>query len=226
MRPQAQELLVRVSSVARRTAVPIYRLGFAILTLAAIGTQLVSLAGNGTLNPVNYFSYFTIDSNLIAAAVLLIGAATWRGRRSPRRDLIRGGAVVYMSVTGVVFTLLLRNTDVDTAIPWVNSVVHEVIPMVMLADWLLDPPQMRLSFRQGSFWLGFPLVWIIYTLIRGALTGRYPYPFLDPANGGYGSVAAYSLAILVFMLVVCAVVVWLGNARSPSAYSSPAEQIG
>jgi hypothetical protein len=117
-----------------------------------------------------------------------------------------------MSVTGIVFTLLLSNTDVDTAIPWVNSVVHELMPLVMLADWLLDPPALRLNLRQGLLWLSFPLVWIVYTLIRGAIVGHYPYPFLNPANGGYSSVAGYCVGILVVMAVVCALTVVLANA--------------
>ncbi len=155
-----------------------------------------------------------IDSNLVAAAVLLIGAAV--RQRSRTLDLLRGAAVVYMVVVGVVFTLLLSGTDVDTAIPWVNTVVHELMPMVMVADWLLDPPAHRLSLRQSLLWLSFPFVWILYTLVRGAITGRYPYPFLNPTNGGYGSVAAYSAAIFVLLMVVCAVVVWIGNAPRPS----------
>jgi hypothetical protein len=188
-------------------------MGFALLTVAAVLTQLVSLIGTSTFDPVNYFTYFTIDSNLIALALLVIGAARWRSSRSPTLDLMRGGAVVYMTVTGAVFTLLLRNTDVDTAIPWVNSVVHEVMPMVIIADWLIDPPQRRPSFRQGILWLSFPLVWIAFELIRGAISGRYHYPFLNPVNGGYASVATYSVVILLLMLVVCAVVVWLARAR-------------
>ncbi len=200
-----------------RAVVPIYRLGFALLTLAAMVTQMVSLAAAGTLDSVNYLTYFTIDSNLIATLLLLVGAVRWRSERSPTLDLMRGAAVVYMSVTGAVFAVLLSGTNVDTAIPWVNSVVHEVMPMVIIADWLLDPPPTRLTFRQGALWLSFPAVWIVYELIRGSVTGTYHYPFLNPANGGYGSVAFYSVAILVLMLLVCAVVVWLGNARSPSA---------
>ena len=190
----------------------IARVAFAALTAAAIITQLLDLAGKGVLNPVNYFSYFTIDSNLIATAVLLYGAARWRGGHPGAFDLVRGAAVVYMTVTGIVFTLLLSNTDVDTAIPWVNDVVHSLMPLVIVADWLLDPPADRLTMRQGVLWLSFPSVWIIYTLIRGAATGLYPYPFLDPANGGYGSVAVYSVAILVVMLLVCWATVVLGNA--------------
>lgn len=196
----------------RRVALAAGRLFFAALTLAAIVTQLLDLSGKGVLDPVNYFSYFTIDSNLLAAAVLLIGAARWRDARSPTFDLVRGGAVVYMSVTGIVFTLLLANTDVDTAIPWVNDVVHSLMPLVIVADWLLDPPDRRLTLRQGLTWLSFPLAWIIYTMIRGALVNRYPYPFLDPGNGGYGSVAVYCVGILVVMAVVSGLAVVLANA--------------
>ena len=184
---------------------------FAAVALVAIAVQLTDLAGKGVLNPVSYFSYFTIDSNLIAAAILLTGAAK-AGRSSARLDLFRGGAVVYMSITGIVFTLLLSNTDVDTAIPWVNTVVHELMPLVVLADWLVTPPATRILLRQGLLWLSFPLVWIIYTLIRGSIVNLYPYPFLNPAHGGYASVAVYSVGILVAMLVVCGLVVVLANA--------------
>ncbi|MDQ6856135.1 MAG: Pr6Pr family membrane protein [Candidatus Dormibacteraeota bacterium] len=188
---------------------------FAGLTLVAIATQMVDLAGKGILSPVNYFSYFTIDSNLIAVAVLFAGAMTTRsGAGSRRLDVVRGGVVVYMSITGIVFTLLLSNTDVDTAIPWVNTVVHELMPLVILADWLLVPPTARLSMGQGVFWLSFPLMWIVYTLIRGAIVNHYPYPFLNPANGGYASVSAYCVGILVAMLIVCLLTVILGNAAA------------
>ena len=54
-----------------RAGVAVFRLFFAGLALVAIATQLISLAAKGTLDPVNYFSYFTIDSNLIATGVLI-----------------------------------------------------------------------------------------------------------------------------------------------------------
>lgn len=212
---------------SRRGAIATYRLVFGVLTIAAIATQLLDLAGRGTFDPVNYFSYFTIQSNLIATAVLLIGAARWNRPRSSTLDLVRGGAVVYMSITGIVFTLLLSGTDVDTAIPWVNTVVHELMPIVMVIDWLLDPPERRITFQRSLLWLSYPAVWIVYILIRGAAVGKYPYPFLDPANGGYGSVAVYSVAILVLMTLVCAVAAALARAMQPAgahASASPDER--
>ncbi len=197
--------------MSRTSGLALGRVIFATLAVAAILVQLVDLGGRGILKPVSYFSYFTIDSNLIAVACLLAGAALRGGARSASLDLVRGGAVVYMSVTGIVFTLLLSGTDVDTAIPWVNSVVHELMPLVIVSDWLLDPPHGRLRMLDGPLWLSFPSAWIVYILIRGAIGGLYPYPFLNPANGGYGTVAAYCGAILLIMLVVCCLVVILGN---------------
>lgn len=193
-----------------RGLLALFRLVFGLLTFFAIGFQLKTLADEGRLDLVNYFSYFTILSNLIGATLLLIGAARWRSPRSARIDLLRGGAVVYLTVTFIVFALLLSNTDVDLAIPWVNSVLHEIIPVVVVMDWLMDPPRVRLTHRQGLLWLSFPAAWIVYVLIRGAIVGKYPYPFLDPANGGYVSVAIYCVAILVLMLAMCRAVVAVG----------------
>jgi hypothetical protein len=196
-----------------RALVAAYRAVFGLLALAAIATQAISLSSLGIFNPGNFFSFFTILSNLIAAAVLLVAVARWRSERSRRLDLVRGGAVVYMAVTGIVYSLLLRGADVDTALVWVNVVVHYLMPVVMVADWLIDPPAERITYGQGLLWLSFPFVWTIYTLIRGAIVTWYPYPFLDPTNGGYATVALYSLAILVVMFAVCIGVVALGNAR-------------
>ncbi len=60
----------------------------------------------------------------------------------------------------------------------------------------------------------YPLTWLVYTLVKGPIVGKYPYPFLDPANGGYGTVAAYCVAILVGMLVLCVAVMWIANAAN------------
>ena len=183
---------------------------FAVLAVAAVVYQLVALLDNPSFHPLNFLSYFTIQSNLIGAAVLLIGAIR-RDIHTPTFDLVRGGAVVYLVTTGIVFSVLLSGTDVDTAIPWVNSVLHEVMPIVIVIDWLLDPPSRTLTYRQAALWLLYPLAWLAYTLVKGPIADWYPYPFLDPAIGGYGRVALYSVAIFVVVYAICAAVVWIGN---------------
>jgi hypothetical protein len=196
------------------------RVAFAALAVVAILVQMLDLADRGVLNPVNFFSYFTIQANLIAVAALLWAAAAVRASSNPRLDFFRGAATTYMTVTFVVFALLLADTDVDTAIVWVDRVLHRVLPIVMMTDWLIDPPAVRIDLRRAWWWLSYPLAWVIYTMIRGAMVGTYPYPFLDPANGGYGAVLGYSVAILVGMLLFIYAIVRIGNAmrerRSPA----------
>jgi hypothetical protein len=204
----------------RRTVLATVRVGFAVLAVVAIMAQMLDLADRAVLNPVNFFSYFTIESNLIAVAALLWAAAAVRGRPNPRLDFFRGAATTYMTVTFVVFALLLADTDVDTAIVWVDRVLHRVIPIVLMADWLIDPPAVRIDLRRAWWWLSYPLAWVVYTMIRGAIVGTYPYPFLDPANGGYGAVLGYSVAILVGMLLFIYAIVWIGNSMAARRSSS------
>ncbi len=112
-----------------------------------------------------------------------------------------------------MFALLLADTDVDTAVVWVDRVLHRVLPVVLTIDWLIDPPSATHHLAAGSlWWLAYPVAWVTYTMIRGALTDRYPYPFLDPANGGYGAVAIYTAAILVGALLAIGAIMWAGNA--------------
>jgi hypothetical protein len=199
------------------------RLGFSALTLVAIGFTLWTTFQKGNLDVVNFFSFFTILSNLLAV-VSLVGSAT-RGDRAASRtwDLVRGQAVVMMTVTLVVYARLLADADVSLNDQWVNVTLHRLFPIVVIADWLLDPPGSSVSLRDSLVWLAFPLVWTGYTLVRGALVGWYPYPFLDPANGGYATVAAYILGILVFGAIVSAIVALAGNAmRGRRPVAAPA----
>jgi hypothetical protein len=163
---------------------------------------------------VNFFGYFTNLSNIFASVVFTIGAIyLLQGRvPTPTDDLVRGAAVVAMAVVGIVFSVLLQDTDLGTLLPWVNFVVHYVMPVVVVADWLYQPPKSAITLRQVGFWLIYPLLYVIYTLIRGAITGFYPYPFLNPDTvGGYGGVTLYCIGIFVLFLLVGWALIALGN---------------
>jgi len=190
------------------------RIGFALLTVVAIVFMVLVLIGEGTFNALNFFTFFTILSNLFAAAVLFEGGRRQLTGSGEVSGMWRGAAVVYMAVTYIVFAVLLRDAqeELQTHVAWVDSVLHRVMPIVMMADWLIAPPRRAITFRQSLWWLAFPLAWTAFTLVRGAIDGRYPYPFLDPANGGYGVVALYCVAILVLFMLVCWIVAWAGSA--------------
>lgn len=163
---------------------------------------------------VNFFSFFTNLSNLLAALVLIFGAFALLAQRPPSAasDLVRAGAVVNMAVVGIVFTALLRDVDLGSLLPWVNTVLHYIMPIVVVAEWLLQPPQTRLGMRQLLWCQLFPLLYLAYVLSRGALIGWYPYPFLNPTTvGGYGVVAAYVIGIVLVFFVAGWLLFAVGN---------------
>ena len=190
------------------------RVFFGVLTLSAIVAQAVSLISSNVFDPVNYLSYFTNLSNIFAAIVLIISACYLASKRkaSQAEDAIRGAAVLYMAVTGVVYSTLLRGVELGLLMVWVNVLLHYVMPLVVVADWLYQPPRTKLSVKHIFIWLIFPAAYLAYTLVRGASVGWYPYPFLNPAEvGGYGGVALFCTGILAAFFGLGWLLVQLGN---------------
>lgn len=192
------------------------RLGFALLTLAAIVGQLAAAWDRPTFEIANFFSYFTIQSNLLAAIALLVGVwAGFTGRESnPTWEVVHGAATAYMLTTGIVFAALLAGLpdELDLTEPWVNFVLHQLIPVIVVLDWLISPPHHRLAVRPALAWMAYPLAYFIYSLIRGPIADWYPYPFLDPdAAGGYLGVTAYAVGIAVLFVGLIWFVVTIGN---------------
>jgi hypothetical protein len=198
-----------------RAAVATGRALLAAAALAAVVVQLVIAVATG-FGVVNFFSYFTILSNTFAAVVFVVGAVQLVRRVEPGSAMValRGASVVYMAFVGVVFTTLLRDADLGGLLPWVNTVHHYVMPVAVVLDWLFCPPGRPISVRTVGAYLVFPAVYTAYSLVRGALTGFYPYPFFDPARaGGYGPVALYCAGMLVVFLGIAFLVRWTGKPR-------------
>ncbi len=208
-----------------------YRVALGALTVVALTVQFVisfDLVPN--FDPVNFFSYFTNLSNIIGAGIFLFCGVYWlvtRRRQPDGADLVRGLAVVCLVITWAVYNLLLVDEPLGALQPWVNVVIHQIMPVAVFIDWLFDPPARRLRFASTASWLAFPVVYITYTLIRGAAVGWYPYPFLNPANvGGYGGVALYCVAIAVGFVLVWLGVTWLGNRFGPARAEVGAATMG
>lgn len=219
---------------------PWVRLAAAVLGGAAIIRQLTIAIGNavradtpwGAHVPTvvaNFFSYFTILSNISAVVALTI-AGIWmlRTRRSHASEpawlaTLLACASTYMIVTGIVYNALLRSIPIaGISDLWTNETLHVVIPLVMLADVLLAPRRRALPWSTLLVVAAFPIVWAGYTLLRAnlitaPLTGNpwwYPYPFLDPhVQGGYGGVIGYIVGIAAAIIGVAALVVLAGRMR-------------
>ncbi len=184
----------------RQRVLGIFRLFFALLTLAALGTQLSLGLQRDTFSVANFFSFFTIQSNLIGSAVFLFtGFAALRAADTDRFAMFRGAATLYLTMTGIIYFLLLRGLEasLQTPVPWVNTVLHYLMPAALLVDWLVAPPGQKITFRRALRWALFPAAYVFYSLIRGPIVGWYPYPFLDVSENSYRQIALTSVVMLV-----------------------------
>ena len=183
----------------------------------ALAAQFVHGANGSILRTVNFFSYFTVLSNLLLVVTFAALAARPALDASPRFLVLRGTAALAMIITGIVYAVLLAPAaaDVDVNLAWVDLVVHTIAPVLAMVDWLVDPPPRR-PWPIAATWLIFPLVWLPYTMIRGPIADWYPYPVLDPDLEGPGSIALTCLGITVVFALFAAGLWWWTGPRSPA----------
>lgn len=204
-----------VVAPSRRPVATIFRLLVALTAAAGVTIELI------LGNPVRVLSYFTIQSNALVA--LVFTASAWRAwtARRPLPGVVTGGTLLYISITGLVYHLILTNQsggfsmtdDVAPLTGWqavANHLLHTVTPIAVLADWLLLTRPTPLAVRNAATWLVYPLAYLAFSLARGAMMSpgtpmRYLYPFVDVDQHGYGGIlgnaailglAFYALALL------------------------------
>lgn len=208
----------------KRTIISCVRIAVGLTIIAAIVFQARHsiIAIGPAFSTANFFSYFTILSNGISAILLLFLGIGVLGHTTSSRMLeyVRGAAVTYMVVTGIVYALLLQNIpdNLGVTLSWSNDVLHRFGPLYMLLDWLLIGST-AISWRRSFWWLLFPLIWLPYTMIRGAITGWYPYPFLNPhpPHSAVG-VTVSCIAIAVGFILICVLVAAVSGRKRPLVF--------
>jgi hypothetical protein len=188
------------------------RLGLATFASVALVARFVWGLGSATFEPANFFGYLTVQSNIAYVSIEVIAAiAALHGRNeSGRLANIRGIVLTCTVTSGIVFALIvsqsaLRGIRVD--VPWSDIVLHFVLPCIAVAEWVLVP-RADVRWRILAFVLGYPLVWGVLTIIRGALVQWYPYYFLDPRQleSALEFFALTGIALAVFAVVGSALV--------------------
>ena len=197
----------------KRQILRVVRVLSIVVVIAAIVVQARTLADAGRFDATRFLAFFTIQSNLVGVAAFAWVLSNGDRPRSRNLELFRGASAGYLTVTFLVVVFLLSGVDVQLQLVWVDIVLHKIFPIIVVLDWILDPPQTRLAIRDAAIWLVYPIAWTVLTVIRGAIDGWYPYPFLDPSNGGYGKVAVTVVAVTIGFVVIAAAYVALGNWR-------------
>lgn len=187
----------------------------AVCALAGVLMELVAaLRGAPTTAPhqfeqiVRLFSFFTIQSNL------LVGGVSFALALRPERDapgfrVIRLDALLCISVTGLVYNTVLRGLGALTAAGLLsNFLLHVAAPVLAVLAWLLCGPRPRVSWSTVGWSILYPVLWLVYTFIRGAVTGWFPYQFLDAGEIGWGGALGGAGTVALVFVGLAAVARW------------------
>lgn len=184
-----------------------YHLFFAFLGLSAIINRFWITFPDVLL----LLSYFTMLSNIMAVALFFyLGVVS---KPVKNIDTIRGAITLYLCITGLVVYFILSKYPLTIPV-WVNSIVHQIMPIAVFAEWLIVSARQKLSYRLSVYWLIFPVLFVIYTLIRGSFINWYPYPFLNPLFGGYTQVLTNVFILLLGAESLGLVLIKIANLRA------------
>jgi hypothetical protein len=149
--------------------------------------------------------YFTLIANLLMAVEMTRVAL---GARISAFTL--GGLTIAMILVGVVYALLLANLFHQTGPAlFADHVMHRFSPVAMTVFWVVFVPHGRLKWSAPLWWSLLPLTYFVYAIIRGLITHRYAYPFMNVGKIGAGETALNAAAIAAAFILSGYAMVWI-----------------
>ena len=160
---------------------------------------------------------FTYQANILAAGYY---GWTLLSRRADARTGLRGAVVLYVVVAGAVWNLLLTGRSMGYTPA--NFLLHVVVPILAVADWLLIGRRAgSAKWWQPFAWLVYPAAYLGLALIVLNRTGRRaPYYFLDPGSVGYVAVVVNVTVLAAGFLGLGYVLLAVARPRSANAQHS------
>lgn len=191
------------------------------LELYALPTQFYLLLQGGEFTffsaAVRFFSFFTITTNsivFICCAFLLFGGRSKANAFFKKCTTITA-ITVYILIVGIVFNLLLRSIlDLKGHHRIVSEIFHTVVPILFFFYWLYFVNPEKILFKVILFWMFYPILYMIYTVIHGFLSNFYPYPFIDVTKLGLQTALVNGVFVLIAFIVLSVILISISKMRT------------
>lgn len=163
---------------------------------------------------LRFFAFFTIDTNIIVALCFtftFLGSNYRLGRFFSKASTVTA-ITVYITIVGIVYNVILRSLwEPEGMQKIVDELLHTVIPALFIIFWLIFVPIKQLKWKNAFPWLIYPIVYMVYAIIHGAITKFYPYPFVDVNDLGYNKALLNAGGILLIIFLLSLVLIATGK---------------
>lgn len=189
---------------------------FALILQFALTIPARMEAGHGLGDAmVFYFSFFTILTNIGAA--LVYAARLFPGKLAFfATDLARATIAVCITIVGLVYATVLAKIWAPEGLFWLCDILlHYVAPVIYVLWWALAGRNGTLGWSHAPGMLVFPVSYLVYALVRGQITGLYPYPFLDAGSLGLSKVAVNAAAVAALFFTFSLIAIGFDRSVKP-----------
>ena len=190
------------------TSKKVFEIALSLISWLAVLLQLVIL--KDTI--FNFISYFTILCNLLVAfslTVVIIAPNTKLGNFFSSIT-VQTSVALNIFIVGLIYNTVLRGIWEPKGWQLVaDNLLHVIVPVLYVLYWIVFIPKGILNWKSGIQLAYFPMLYLIYSLIRGHFVGWYPYPFIDVTKIGYFGVFINSGFVLITFMLFGAILIWL-----------------
>ncbi|MGX7419810.1 Pr6Pr family membrane protein [Carnobacterium gallinarum] len=190
----------------------VYR--FLFLLVCGYGLYLNSGLVNGKLE-LGYLWFYTILSNLVCFIYYFyLEIQSIRGFPYQETSRMKGAITMCITVTLVVYHFLLVPNAFEmnpeyTIFSLGNLIVHYIVPILVLLDWLLFDKKGVGKVNDPILWLLLPFSYFLAVFMRALilktpLVGKslYPYYFMDSQQIGTAGVAITIIFLVLLFLCI------------------------
>ena len=179
--------------------------------LGSVIWQVTDRIANGIFRPFEYFAYFSIVTAIVAGLFLVTTSFGLMLKIEDTKwvEIARLSMAVALIVVGVVYHALLADAandvrDGNYAWPVLpNEIIHTYAPILAAIEYLISVRAFRIRLRAFVWVAIFPLIWLVFSIVRGSATNWWPYWFINPnGEAGLGGMLTYIAAITGFFLVL------------------------
>jgi len=190
---------------------------FCLAWFALIPQLFVSL--NSGLVPwyesvIRYFSYFTLLTNAMVAiySTVLLLAPNSKWARFFASAQTATAIAVYIAIVGLIYNLVLRGLYQMKGLQAIlNEVQHVIVPVLFILYWCVFVNKSSLQWKNFVPWLWYPLVYVVFVLIRGAASSFYPYPFIDAGKLGLQQTLVNAAGMGILFVLMSLAFIGLGK---------------
>ncbi len=194
-------------------------------TLALLGLLLGALAiassfytntfaqmADGRSLLASMFHFFSFYTNWVNILLVLIYVDLFKGfsSLSSQTTGITGLSSIIMVM--IVYHFLLSATHHPEGVDKITNIIkHYITPVIFTLFWITNKHIGDLKWRDIYKAIFFPMAFLVFTYVKAAITGEYPYDFLNYSLNGFSGVAPIITAIVLLILFLSSLAIIYDN---------------